>query len=67
MNAFGLQPMNRKTWSAALQSPSVPEPPRFISMHEPPATACFNQFYHGHCARGQADKTRRRLRRDVRN
>ena len=64
MNEFGLHRLNRKHWSAALQSRSVPEPARFILMHEPTAMAYLDQFCHGHCARGQITVTREQLKRD---
>ena len=42
----------------------VPEPSRFILMHEPPAMAYFDQFYHWHYARGNTTVTRDQLKGD---
>jgi prepilin-type N-terminal cleavage/methylation domain-containing protein len=42
----------------------VPEPSRFIMMHEPPAMAYLDQFYHWHYARGRTTVTRGQLKND---
>jgi type II secretory pathway pseudopilin PulG len=42
----------------------VPEPSRFILMHEPPAMAYEDQFYHWHYSRGQTTVTRAGLKGD---
>ena len=42
----------------------VPEPSRFIFMHEPPALAYEDQFYHWHYARGKTTVTREQLKKD---
>jgi prepilin-type N-terminal cleavage/methylation domain-containing protein len=42
----------------------VPEPSRFILMHEPPAMAYFDQFYHWHYARGKTTSARAELKAD---
>jgi prepilin-type N-terminal cleavage/methylation domain-containing protein len=42
----------------------VPEPSRFILMHEPPAMAYFGQFYHWHYARGKTTVKRTELKGD---
>ena len=42
----------------------VPDPSRFILMHEPPAMAYDDQFYHWHYARGKTTVTRAQLKGD---
>ena len=42
----------------------VPDPSRFILMHEPPAMAYSNQFYHWHYSRGKTTVTRAELKGD---
>jgi prepilin-type N-terminal cleavage/methylation domain-containing protein len=42
----------------------VPEPSKFILMHEPPAMSYSDQFYHWHYARGKTTVTRAQLKND---
>ncbi len=42
----------------------VPDPARFIILHEPPATPYQDQFYHWHYARGRVTLTRAELSSD---
>jgi len=64
-------------WAGTRQTPADPvynlagkkeswvqEPSRFIAMHEPPAMAYSDQFYHWHYARGPTTVTRSQLKKD---
>jgi prepilin-type N-terminal cleavage/methylation domain-containing protein len=42
----------------------VPDPSRFIIMHEPPAMPYWNQYYHWHYARGKTTLTRLQVQSD---
>jgi hypothetical protein len=64
MSPTRIQPADPTYNLAGKKEGWVPDPARFIMLHEPPATAYEQQFYHWHYARGRTTLTRAELSTD---